>query len=561
MSGVAMSQTVTYNGLGRIYVTDDHLKGNLAANDTISKNAGTGGYLLFDLGINVRPNDLVRASAIIRARNEFGGFYGDGSSFLFRQFKIDGIIGSENKGVKYEIGDLDLKMTEYTLFNTDEVYNSYESSVFKARREIVSYENFNFGNAWRLQGGHVSSNFLFEKGIQKAAVDFFATKTKSSASFEFPDRFLIGGRISVLQSKYFKLGVNAINLVDAKETIAKATYQYRNFVLTSDYQLKLEKEKMEWSQYGEFGNSAFSYSNFTTNKSNALADYFFDLGVAGAYKPLTIKTSVSFRNVGPNYISPAAQTRRTMDYGSPTLFGLVNKATVVRTPTLFDRYSQEGLYNQSILPVLMGFNPRFNNVTPYGKATPNRQGLTMNVLVGNEKKVVSADFTVEMLKEIIGEGVKELRNFMSLRGGGVINAGKIIGYNKGFYVNLGMRYENTSRDISVVDLTSTLYDIGGDFEIIKNLSMLVGYKYLTSGGSELISIRNEYNTISGYTKFNQDEKNVNISEGIISFGGRFMLGQYSGFSIQAHLMNYKNNDSEAENYNIAQYFFGYTLKF
>ena len=44
MLGTAMSQPVTFNGLGRVHITDDHLKGNLVADDTISKNAGTGGY-------------------------------------------------------------------------------------------------------------------------------------------------------------------------------------------------------------------------------------------------------------------------------------------------------------------------------------------------------------------------------------------------------------------------------------------------------------------------------------------------------------------------------------
>ncbi len=555
-------QNVSFNGLGRMYVTDDHLKGNRLNNDTISKNAGTGGYIIFDLGLNVHPNELIKASAILRSRNEFGGFYGDGASFIFRQFKLEGIIGSTNSGVKYEVGDLDLKMTNYTLYNNEEIYHSHEAEVFKSRRDIVSYENFNLGNTWRLQGAHLATNFIFDKLIKNADINFFATRTKSSLTYAFPDRFILGGRVGITQSKNFKLGGNIVNLIDAKETVAKATYQYQTTVLTGDYLLKLlTKEKFELTQSSEVGNSNFSYNNYTAGKSNTLKDFFVDLNLTALYKPLNFTAAASYRNVGPNFISPSAQTRRIYDYGTPTIFGQVDKGITNRMPTLFDRYTQEGIYNQSIMTVLMPFNPIYNNVSPYGKATPNRQGFSISFSAYDTKQIVSADVNIDALSEITGEGTTNLRNFMSIKGGATFNISKLIKINKTILFSIGNRYESTQRDIAVVNLTSNLTDMGFDIEVVKKISLLFGYKYLSASGIELLAVRNEYNTITQFVPLNNEGEKLNITQGILTFGGRFMLGQYSGFSAQVHLMNNVNKDNGSADYNLTQYFASYTLKF
>src|SRR5690606_26351041 len=122
----AEAQGVYFNGLGRAIVTNDNLSGLALDSDSIGSipdskhdRKGTGGYTLFDLGINAQPSENLRANAILRVRNEFGGFYGDGSFLEFRQLRLDGIL---NKVVKYEIGDIDLSMTPYTLYNFSEMY-------------------------------------------------------------------------------------------------------------------------------------------------------------------------------------------------------------------------------------------------------------------------------------------------------------------------------------------------------------------------------------------------------------------------------------------------------
>ena len=137
------AQTTFYlDGYGRALYTTDKLKGDLIDSDSLTNttNKGVSGYTLFDLGLNLEKDKTFKANAILRARNQFGLFFGDGTRLEFRQIQLEGIIG---KGVKYEIGDIDIKMTPFTVFNSEEMYNEFESDIFAQRRGILEYENFN----------------------------------------------------------------------------------------------------------------------------------------------------------------------------------------------------------------------------------------------------------------------------------------------------------------------------------------------------------------------------------------------------------------------------------
>lgn len=556
---IAQSKIVSYNGLGRVYITDDNLKGNITKGDTVSTNAGTGGYILFDLGLNVHPSELLKATAILRAKNQFGGFFGDGASFTFRQFKLSGILGVRNQGLKYEIGDLDLMMTPYTLFNNYETFYTYESELFSARRDIVSYENFNYGNNWRLQGINTATNFNFTSIIKKAAINLFATRSKNSVNYEFPDRFIFGGNVGIVQSKNLTLGVNYIQLKDAAKSINTPTYAYSNNVLTGTYDLKGKIGTVTLGTKGESGMSSFSYNDYSSKKDSSYSDMFFDVGVY--VEKNALKISAYYNHVGADFISAASQTRRTFDNGQPQIFNRVNFNTENRAPNLFDRYSQEAVYNQSIFPVLMNYNPRYNLVTPYGKATPNRQGVTTNLEFADNKKIVSSTASVALLSEVIGEGTTLKRKFTTAYGGFVLNVDKLMNYKKVIKINAGAKYENSTREDDLVGLTNLSYDLGLTVEVLKKLSLLAGFKHCNSEGKEYTAVRDQYNAIAGYTVFDALNKNINISENILSTGVQFKFGEYSVFSISTHLLSSKNRDYAASNYEIEQYFFGYTLKF
>ncbi|HXA02694.1 MAG TPA: hypothetical protein VNW99_11940 [Cytophagaceae bacterium] len=560
------AQTVFFNGLGRAIVTNDRLKGpvlnggSTLPKDTTSARNSTGGYTLFDLGVNIQPNESFRGSVILRVRNEFGAFYGQGASLAFRQLRIEGLAG---KKVKYQLGDIDMGLTPYTIFNPDEVYHDYEADIFGIRRKIVHYENFNYGNKWRVQGGDVNTNLIFTRGIEKIKFRLFGARIKKNNQLaNIPDRVFYGGRLEVVQSKYLQLGGNLINTTDLQGTVPDTLYNFKDEVVTGDYRFTLDMDKIILAAYGELGYSNYVYNKKVSDTTVKHNDYFYDLGISGAIKPLGIKLIASYRNIGSGFFSPVAQTRRIFDYGTPTIFGNLQNVNdpnsgSTRIPTLFDRYSQEGLYNPSISTVLMPFLPQYNNVTPYGPATPNRKGVTFSIEKSDTAHIFKADVKTEILSEIVGEGTAATRKFLAARGGFSLNINKIVKFKRSFGITFGARYEHTTRATSSIDLSSLLLDAGLNFEVIKNLDLLVGYKLLNALGNEYLSQRNSFNNITGTPLV----VNINQQQGIWALGGRYNFNNNAFFTIQGHMVHFNNNKNNTLNYNMNQLFFNYTIVF
>lgn len=554
----AQSDLVNFTGLGRVYVTNDKLSGEGVNGDTTSKKRATNGYTLFDLGVNVSPNELVKASVILRAKNNFGGFYGDGSSLNIRQFRVEGNVSNK---VKYQIGDIDLGLTPYTLHNFQEVYQDYEADVFKIRRDIVSYENFNFGNKWRLQGMDGKTTLKFGKFIDKLRINAFATRVKrANFAFNDPDRLFYGGRVQVVQSKYFEIGGNLTGMSDLAGTVRDTLFQYDNLVTTTDMKANYDFGKLELSLFAELGSSNYSYKRMKKNIEYKYDDYFYDGGLGAVYKPgnFIVGFQGSYREVGAQFSSPGAQTRRINDFAQSSLFDVYKNGAQVRTQTLFDRYSNEQLYNQSLKTVLMPYLPEYNNLTPYGSATPNRKGVTAKVTLKENERLIQADFTTEMLTEVLGEGTKELRSYTGMRGGLLLNANKLLKFKKAIVLSAGYRNENTTRagDLKV-DLKSTIIDAGLTIEVLKSFDLMAGYKSIDAKGNEFLAYRNQNSgLISDFYNYN-----VDVNEGIVSFGGRYRFNNRTFFTINYQQLAYQNEVRKGINYNIDQLFFNYTLVF
>ena len=144
----AQSSKFSLNGLGRSIINNDKLSGNLVKDDTDTQKSSISGYNLFDLQTNLGIDSSFKASAILRTRSPFGSSFGAITNFEFRQFTMSGKL----KKFKYELGDIRIEMTPYTVFNNDIASTGFESDLFSSRRDILKYENFNLGNTWLLQG-------------------------------------------------------------------------------------------------------------------------------------------------------------------------------------------------------------------------------------------------------------------------------------------------------------------------------------------------------------------------------------------------------------------------
>ncbi len=564
------AQTTFYlDGYGRALTTTDRLKGDLIENDTIGiPNKGVSGYTLFDLGLNLEKDKTFKVNAILRARNEFGLFWGEGTDMEFRQIRLEGIIG---KGVKYEVGDVFVEMTPYTVFNSEQMFNEYESQIFAQRREILEYENFIQGNSWRLQGVKSYANILFDKGIDKLGLYGFGVRTQPADQIGQSDRIMAGLNATVTQSEHLKVGLNYVGIQNL--TISTSLVEYSNHVGTAtlDYNRDLTDDFGVFLN-GEGGSSSYSQFRLVDQKEVAKSDYFYDGKLGVEYKPLMMKLSGGYKYVGRNFSSPGAQTTRFNQQSTPRTFDEIpdtlGGSPIQRYTTLYDRFTNEGAYIQGISDQLLTYAPQYSNINPYGKATPNRTGLQLNLSAGDKDSLLQASVGVDLLKEIDPDNNLEgnLRSFTGIQGGVLFNIDKAIGFSRDIVFTAGYRSETTTRGgVDDIDLSTVLMDVGLSFEILPSFDLMAGYKTLTAKGNEYVPVLNEFNQFSGLPY----ELNVDTEETMASFGARFRFSEDASLSANYNLVSYKNNKANSEldlstenaSYDMSQLFITYIMKF
>lgn len=563
---LASAQSIIYyQGLGRSEIDSDHIEGEFMDDDTVSDRRDLNGRFLFDLGINVEPGKQLRATAVLRLNNTFGGFYSQGSNLEFRQILLQGVLAEK---FNYQIGDMDLKLTPYTLFNDNENYYEFESDLFGIRRDVVNYENFNNGNNWRLQGIQSSTTLKYDKVVEKVFVNAFGTRVRRSNITTTPDRLLLGGNVAITQSDFFSLGLNTVNMLDVVGTSNDTSLTYENHVHTANFALNKTVADIPLALIGEFGLSKTNIQNATADLDSTKNGDFYDIAITADIKKINTRIALSYRSVNDAFISPGAQSRRILSgpqnmYFTPTtLFTAGLNGSGLRNQTLYDRITDENMFNQSLSPTLMHYNPAYNNVTPYGVATPNRKGLSFDVNHGNKDSLLFAHVHADLLSETIGEGQSERRNFTAIEGGLLLNVSKLIQTKRLLALSSGFKLEQTKRasNTTSVDLSSTLLDVGLAVETFKKLDLLLGLKTVSASGNEYYNLRGaDLNDISNYIALDMDFK-----ETVSALGLRYRFSDVSFFTLNANLISFdeKQDDLYAKrDYTISQYYFNFTVKF
>ena len=70
--------------------------------------------VLTDLGFKINPNATTEILGMIRVKNDLGGFWGSNVAFDVRQIYVRGVAGNV---LRYQIGNIDYKLTPYTFYN------------------------------------------------------------------------------------------------------------------------------------------------------------------------------------------------------------------------------------------------------------------------------------------------------------------------------------------------------------------------------------------------------------------------------------------------------------
>lgn len=529
--GISQDQKYQINGAARSYIfsNDLNIENDL---DSITTRKANYGHALLDLGVSIFPNKKTEVIGMFRIRNELGGFWGGGTSFNVRQLTLKGVAGDI---VRYELGDIDVSMTPYTLFNFMEDGIVNEAEAFKLRRDVVHYDLFYINNTWRMQGAKTNFRLNFSKGIKN--IDFFGFMTRQRPAEPNPERLFGGGSISIKQSDALSFTLNNVSKFDLTETIADSL-RYKNRVSTfsTDYKF-IDNDASTYRLLGESGVSSAKYENYNDPAApEIISDWFVDVKIKRELKNKNISYELGYKDVGADFLSPGAQTQR-INYGRfPSLYQQITNDASGRPLSYTDVISGNAENVIQISEVLLPYNAAYNNTTPYGEATPNRRGIYAQFNLTDSMKFENVFLNLGMFQQSRGTGTLNAKSFMTAQVGADISLNDFLKSKKELKFNFGLRFENTSRsgeEFEDIQMSSSLLDLGLSYEFAEKLNLLLGAKLWTAQGNEFINERNRFNTIVDFDIVDYDFTENTLAAGLsYQFNENNVLtGQYQTFSI------------------------------
>lgn len=512
--------------------------------DTTNVNKANYGHSLIDLGILVRPSNATEIIADLRIRNEHGGFFGGAVSFGIRRLTFKGII---NDAVRYKIGDIDLKMTPYTLYNNGYQTQVNEATIFGDVRGLVSYENYFTENYWRQQGGQIEFSFTYPNTfLQAINVSAFTTRHKiADAASSTPERLFSGVSLNPITS-IGNFGIHTVYLYDLQNTIDDIElFSTRAHTISGTLNKGLfESYKVSF----ESGFSNTKIQNVVADADDLLEDYFWNVSLS-TEKFWGIKVALNALNNGAYYRAPGAQNIRLNYTSQSGVFNLIGNEQLQRPTGLLDYlYNDVNYYNQ-FDEALDVYNPLFNNAMPYGQATPNRKGLQLGVNKKDLLDGLTVDFSGQFYSEIVGTGTSQLKAFK-------VYQSSLNYKHKRFAVKLGLKHENTSREGAIyetIDLWSRQIDGGLDVKLVDNLEFVSGVKFQQSSGNEFLVSYDRFNNPNFFNDTEYKQKQM-----LSAIGLRFLFGSHSTLTTSYHIFSYENELTE---YTINQFHILYKLNF
>ncbi len=524
--------------------------------DSITIPRMNSGHTLVDLGMNIRPNRNTEIQGMVRVRNDYGGFWGSGVSFDVRQLYIKGVAGGI---VRYQLGDINYKLSPYTLSNTQQEIITQGPVIFQQQTRLMNYDNFYAADSsWRQQGAAAEFGLQFAKFVKELQFHTVATRVRTTDFGSINDRLFAGYNVNLVQSNFFEVGVNHVTLFDIEGTSHNLS-TFHNPVTTGTLLLKKDIANWKMKVNVEGGTSRTYYEKF--EGSPETKGKIFDAKWIAANTSNGLTVEAGWKYVSSDFRSPGAQTKRVNYNYQPSSFGRITNDQVVRNLTAFDLMRESNAYNRQLSSNLMLTQPKYDNITPYGTATPNRQGLTVNAKYTNSTKLFEIAATQLMLQETRGEGTLLPRKFMRSEVKGTAHLSKIIGSkDKLFDVTVRFRNDQTSRkaeeNVRAVDLSTQIFSVGMEYEFWENWDVMLGVQQITFNGFDYTAVRNNFSQI-----YNFKEYQTNGNEFMKAAGLRYRFSDKSSLSV--NLSNFKNTDAfdATQNYTIRQFMLLYQMNF
>ena len=505
------------DGFSRTWFTSDALLGNEVNPASISS-----GWNLLDLNPHVNPVQGVEVFAQIRVLNEFGGFFGQGTQVDVRQLRVSGVL--KNK-VKFNLGDVYLNQSEFTLHADEGEVSDPWGHAFAAQRDLVAYENFFQGNRWRLQGAQANASFKGDRWIEHVVLDGYVTRPRGSRQLSestySPDRVLAGLTTALVGQEGWSGELHHAVLADLPYS-GTLEHNVLNPVTHGllHKQPQMNGARMLFTAEGGWSNHSWRIRDMMNGEVTDLSDSrkggFAGLQFLVAPQDSSWQGGVAYREVDPFFRSAGAQSKRYnfSDLSIPSVFPVVGEEGLSRSVSLFDLISDVTVANQGISATLMPIAPLFDNVLPYGQATPNRRGAMAHIRRNFENaKVV---LRMSRFAELTGQGTSELRRFSAAGLGVEWNAAPSASRN--FRVSAYEQVQHTLRggsDLERVELLTSNLTLSAALELLPQFWIECSGRHAMGAGHEYLNVRSELGELFNFQKTELDVQAWMTSLGIM----------------------------------------------
>ena len=541
---------VWYDGNSRAMFYRDALSGNLKDQDTTSTRSEGEGYTAIDLGMHFTPNSEIEIFSEIRIKNDFGFMWGSGSSVDLRRLSIKGVL---DERISFNIGDLYLRQTDFTLNNNRQELAKYEPSVFQAYRDLIEYENFYYQNYWRMQGIQSNLSYSFYNNIKSLELDGFLSRVRGGEWLGQPELLMLGGTSVLKLENSLSFTLNHINSFEVQSSsLDSATYYNPVTNLQLSYRKKINGLNYKLSV--EAGASTRGWESTTSFELPKITGSF----IKGVLKirSSSLTSHITLNYVDPNFRSAGAQTRRVEYNSAPSTYAYYTNNTVLRPVSLLDITTDPNIYNQRLSTSLMNYNPLYSAVSPYGESTPNRNGLKYSFSYDNSKTIqAKGDFG--FFNEVIGQGTLEKRSFFVGGANVFVKVGELLNLKNKTTAELSFNSENVKRggsELESISFNSSLISAGASYELFKNLKLIAGLKSFVGKGNEAGAERNDYDEIIGYDLYNYDSQ-----ESIMLIGLQYNFTNDIYFSLQTNKIEITDKINDFNRLSLSRVYFMFNM--
>ena len=551
LSSGQTSQKVWYDGNSRAMFYRDALSGNLKNIDTTSTRSEGEGYTAIDLGMHFTPNDEIEIFSEIRIKNDFGYMWGAGAYVDLRRLSVKGVL---NDRISFNLGDVYLKQTVFTLNNFGQELSKYEPSVFQAYRDLIEYENFYLDNYWRMQGLQSNFSYTFYNTIKSVEADFFASRVRGVEWLGEPELLMLGGTSLIKLENSLGLAINHVNSFEVQSSsLDTATYynpvtnvqlKYAKKINSLNYRLSLDAGGSVRGWKKSSGTTILETSgNFVKVKINAIGK--------------NLKSSLSFSYVDPDFRSAGAQSRRINYISAPSSYAYYTNNTLLRPVSLMDITTDPNIYNHRLSTSLMQYNTLYSSVSPYGEATPNRVGTSALFDYKNNDESILASADLAFFQEIIGQGTEKKRSLLSSGFSIAAHIDKMTPLKNKTVFEASIGSEGVSRggsELESISFNSLLLSAGLSYELFKNLKLIGGIKSFSGKGNEVGAQRDEYDQVVGYELLDFDSK-----EDIVMLGLQYNFTNDIYFSLQTSQIEVDDKTSDIAQLSLSRIYFMFNM--